>query len=131
MQSTDIKTDGIRYNHITISLRLEDEIDGQDEEDETDQMVEAHRLRPEQHHREDSEHKQGYGLLDHLQLPQGERTAIIDKARPVSRNHKTVFDARHQPTQQDDHWQRQFREPGVGLQFQVPIPGTRHKDIRT
>ena len=93
-------------------------------------MVEAHWLRPEQHHREDGEHKQRYGLLDHLQLPERERAARAGEPRAVGRNHKTVFNARHQPTQQDDHWQRQFREPRVGLQLQVPVPGTRHKDIR-
>ena len=113
----------------SVFLRLEDEIDGQDEEHESYQVVEAHRLRPEQHHREDGEHKQGDGLLDHFQLPQGEGTSRPDKPCPVRRNHKTVFHTRHQPTQQDDHGQRQFREPRVGLQLQVTIPSASHKDI--
>lgn len=94
-------------------------------------MVEGEGLLLKKHQHEDGEDGQREKLLDHLELPEVERTAILDEADAVGRHHKTVFDQSDTPTEEDDQWQRELAEPRGALQFQVTVPSERHEDIRT
>ena len=69
-------------------------------------------------------------LLDHLQLDQAERAAVIPESHPVCRNLETILEKGQKPTEQDNTDQRQMLEPTELLpHLQMPVPGTRHKDI--
>ena len=94
-------------------------------------MVERERLILEEHQHEDGEDGQGEELLDHLQLPEVERTAILDETDAVGRHHETVLDQGDAPAEQDNHRQRELAEPSGALQLQVTVPRERHEDIRT
>ena len=94
-------------------------------------MVDREGLLLEEYQHEDGEDGQREKLLDYLELPEVERTAILDEADAVGRHHKTVFDQSDTPTEEDDQWQRELTEPRGALQLQVTVPCERHKDIRT
>ena len=69
-------------------------------------------------------------LLDHLQLDQVKRPAIVTKPHPVCRDLKAILEKCQQPAEQDDTDQWQMLKPAeLLLHLQMPIPGTRHKDI--
>lgn len=94
-------------------------------------MVEGEGLLLEKHQHEDGEDGQREELLDHLELPEVERTAVVDETDAVGRHHETVFDQGDAPAEKDDHRQRELAEPCGALQFQVTVPRKRHEDIRT
>ncbi len=94
-------------------------------------MVEREWLVLEEHQHEDGEDGQREELLDHLELPEVERTAVLNEADAVGGHHETVLDQRDAPTEENDHRQRELAEPSRALQLQVTVPCKRHEDIRT
>ena len=94
-------------------------------------MVESERLILEEDQHEDGEDGQREELLDHLELPEVERTAVLDEADTVGGHHEAVFDQGDAPAEKNDHRQRELAEPSGALQLQVTVPRERHKDIRT
>ena len=68
--------------------------------------------------------------LDHFQLNQVKRAAVITESHPVCRNLETILEESQKPAKQDNADQRQMLEPTELLfHLQMPVPGTRHKDI--
>jgi len=67
-------------------------------------MVDCEGLLLEEYQHEDGEDGQREKLLDHLELPEVERTAILDEADAVGGHHETVFDQSDSPTEKDDQW---------------------------
>ena len=94
-------------------------------------MVDCEGLLLEKYQHEDGEDGQREELLNHLELPEIERTAILDEANAVGGHHKTVFDQGDAPTEKDYHWQRELAEPCRALQLQMTVPCKRHKHVRT
>ena len=93
-------------------------------------MVPMESLALEEHRGEDGEDDEGDGLLNDLELHQGERTTILMEANAVGRYLATVLEKGKTPTQQDDGKQG----PGGGnlhlLQLQMTVPGEGHEDVR-
>ena len=94
-------------------------------------MVDGEGLILEEDQHEDGEDGQREELLDHLELPEVERTAILDEADAIGGHHKAILDQRDTPTEENHHRKRQLAEPGRALQLQVTVPCERHEDIRT
>ena len=78
-------------------------------------MVESKGLILEEEQHEDGEYSQGEELLNHLELPEVERTAIFNEADAVGRHHEAVLDQGDAPTEKDDHRQRELAEPSRAL----------------
>ena len=94
-------------------------------------MVKREGLLLEEDQHEDGEDGQREELLDHLELPEVERSAVVNEADTVGGHHEAVFDQGDAPAEKDDQRQREFAEPSGTLQFQVTVPRERHEDIRT
>ena len=94
-------------------------------------MVDGEGLVLEEDQHKDGEDGQREELLDHFELPEVERTAILNEAYTIGWHHETVFDQSNTPTEKDDHRQRELTEPSRTLQLQVTIPCKCHEDIRT
>ena len=93
-------------------------------------MVDREGLLLEKYQHEDGEDGQRDEFLDHLKLPQVERTTILDEADAVGGHHETVFNQGDAPTEKDDQRQRELAEPSCALQLQMTVPRERHEDIR-
>ena len=78
-------------------------------------MIEGERLVLEEDQHKNGEDGQREELLNHLELPEVERTAILDESYAIGGHHETVFDQRDTPTEEDDHRQREFAEPSRAL----------------
>ena len=73
---------------------------------------------------------QGDDLLDHLELHQAERAAIVAKPNTVGWHLKAVLKQSQEPAEQDDTKQWQMVEPAKLLaHLQVTIPSTRHENV--
>lgn len=94
-------------------------------------MVDGEGLILEEDQHEDGEDGQREELLDDLELPEVERTAVVNEANTVGRHHETVLDQRDTPAEENHHRERQFAEPGCTLQFQMTVPRECHEHIRT
>ena len=80
--------------------------------------------------REDDEHHERDHFLYHLELHQAEGPAVTDESDAVSRHLEAVLEESDTPRQQNDKNERRGirKEPRL-LQFQMPVPGQRHKHI--
>ena len=94
-------------------------------------MVDGEGLVLEEEQHEDGEDSQRKELLDDLELPEVERTAVLNETDAVGRHHEAVLDQRDAPAEKNDHRQRELAEPSRTLQFQMTVPRERHKYIRT
>ena len=94
-------------------------------------MVECKRLVLEKQQHENGEDGQREELLNHLELPEVERTTVVDEADTVGGHHEAVLNQGDAPAEKDNQRQREFAEPSGALQFQVTVPRERHEDIRT
>ena len=116
---------------LKTKLLLEYEVNCQDQEDETDHVVVGEGLVLEKDKHENGEDGHGEKLLDDLELPEVEGTAVVDEADAVGRHHETVLDQGDAPTEEYHQRQRQLAEPSRALQLQVTVPRERHENIRT
>lgn len=66
-------------------------------------MVDREGLFFEENEHEDGEDGQREELLNHLELPKVERTAVVEETNTVSGYHKTVFNQCNAPTEENDH----------------------------
>lgn len=94
-------------------------------------MIHREGLVFEEDEHEDSEDGQREELLNHLELPEIERSAVVDEANAVGGHHETVFDQRDAPAEKNDQRQRQLAEPRNALQLQMAVPRKRHEHVRT
>lgn len=67
-------------------------------------MIDSEGFVLEKYDRENGEHRERHGFLDHLQLPEVVWTAIFNVANPIGWDHEAVFECRHRPTKDDDEW---------------------------
>lgn len=65
-------------------------------------MVDSEGLLFEEDEHENREDSQRNELLNHLELPKIEGSAVFDETDPVSRHHERVFDQSDAPTEQND-----------------------------
>ena len=94
-------------------------------------MVDREGLVLEEDQHEDREDGQREELLDDLELPEVERTAVVDEADTVGRHHETVFDQRDSPAEENHHRKGELAEPCGVLKTQVAVPRKGHENIRT
>ena len=94
-------------------------------------MVVGEGLVLEDHEHEDSEDRKGDELLDDLELPEIERSAVTDEADRVGGHHEGVLNQRDAPTEKDHQRQRQLAKPSRALQLQMTVPRERHEHVRT
>ena len=113
------------------SLLLEDEVDGEDQADESRQMVPAQRFVSEDQQGEDREDGQRNHLLDHLQLEEREGASVVDEADAVGRHLAAVFEEGDAPAHQNDNEERQRIAGSHLVEFQVAVPGDGHEGVGT
>ena len=94
-------------------------------------MVVGEGLVLEDHEHEDSENRKGDELLDDLELPEVERSAVADEADAVGGHHEGILDQRDAPAEKDHQRQRQLAKPSRALQLQMTVPRERHEHVRT
>ena len=92
-------------------------------------MIPLEFLAIEHEHGDYSEHGQSNSLLNYLELEEGERAACAAVAHTVGRNHKTIFQERQAPGEEDDGYQRPVFDHAGLREFEIAIPGECHKDI--
>ena len=78
---------------------------------------------------DDAKYGQRYSFLYHLELYEGERTAITLKAQPVGRYLTTIFKEGDTPWEGDHTYQGPVGANAVFLKAEMTIPSYRHKDI--
>lgn len=105
----------------------EDEIDGQNQADETRQVVPPQGVRFHEDDGEDREDQQGDDLLDHFELPDREGASQLGAADAVGRDLETVFEQGDPPAEQDDgqHPEALY----FGFESDMPVPSQCHKGI--
>ena len=105
------------------------EEDGKDDEAEGYEVVPADGLAFEDGGHDDGEHHQRDALLYDLELHEGERTAGDLGADAVGRYHKGIFEEGHAPREDNDAYQRPVLDKVHLLEFEIAVPGKRHKDV--
>lgn len=105
----------------------EDEIDGQNQADETRQVVPPQGVRFHEDDGEDREDQQGDDFLDHFELPDREGASQLGAADAVGRDLETVFEQGDPPAEQDDgqHPEALY----FGFESDMPVPSQCHKGI--
>ena len=106
-----------------------DEIDGRDETEGRCRMVPVELLVLEDEVGNHGEDHQRDAFLNHLELDEVERTAIIDKANAVGGNLTAVLEEGNHPGEGNDEVERPVRRDARLLKTQVTIPGESHEDI--
>ena len=76
----------------------------------------------------DTEDGQRDALLNHLQLDEVERAAVLNEPQPVGGYLTAVFEEGNHPRKGDDTYQRPVVRDAILLKFQMPIPSERHED---
>ena len=109
----------------------ENEIDRQDQQAESDEVVVGEGLVLEEEEHEYGEDGERQELLDDLELPEVEGAAVVDEPDAVGRHHETVLNERDAPAEENHQRQRQLAEPGRALQLQMTVPRERHEHVRT
>lgn len=84
----------------------------------------------EQQQSEYGKHQKRNDLLRYFQLNEGEGASILLVTDPVGGNHQTVFHESDQPTDEDQSEQAGLLKKLQMLEFEVPVPGKRHKNVR-
>jgi len=92
-------------------------------------MIPLQSLVFEQYEGENRKYYQCNHLLDHFQLEQRKRSAILLVTHFVGGHHETIFHKRYEPTRQDQPHQSCFLKKFQVLKFQVAIPGKGHKHV--
>lgn len=126
----------INFNEFCNSLKkhgfvkrlfAEDEIDGQNQADETRQVVPPQGVRFHEDDGEDREDQQGDDFLDHFELPDREGASQLGAADAVGRDLETVFEQGDPPAEQDDgqHPEALY----FGFESDMPVPSQCHKGI--
>lgn len=92
-------------------------------------MIDSEGFVLEKYDRENGEHRERHGFLDHFQLPEVVWTAIFNVANPIGWDHEAVFECRHRPTKDDDQRQRELAEPGITLKFEIAVPSKEHEYV--
>lgn len=106
----------------------EDEIDGQNQAEESGEVVPAQGVGFHEDQCEEREYGKRYHLLYHFKFPDGERAAELRGADTVGGDLKAVFEQGDAPAQQDD---RQYAE-AFELRFEcdMSVPCERHEGVR-
>ncbi len=74
-------------------------------------------------------HNQSNDFLYYLKLHQRERATIAFKSNSVGRNLKKIFEECNSPANEDYGHKWQGLEPFHFLEFQMPVPSHRHKNV--
>lgn len=105
----------------------ENEVYGQHQTTESSDVIPLERLvLAEEQHEGGEDDKRDY-LLNHFQLPQRERPAVLDAADTIGRHLKTVFEQGDSPAQQHDGRERQPFE--FRFEDDVSVPRQRHEGV--
>lgn len=108
---------------------LENEIHGQHQEHETYQVIHSERFVLEKQERENNKDRERDHFLDHLQLHQGKRPAVLLEADAVCRHLQQIFEQGDAPADEDDADESKALAPLHLLEFEMPIPRQRHKSV--
>lgn len=105
------------------------EVDGTDDEQESQNVVPMKTLPLKQNVGHDSEHAQADALLDDFELDKRERTSVADKAHPVGRHLTAIFKEGDAPGEDDDTHQGPSLADAGNLEAQMSVPSQCHKHI--
>ena len=92
-------------------------------------MVPMQALSLEEDIGDDGEDDKRYAFLNHLELDQIKRSAIIYETDAVSRNLTAIFEEGDGPTEGDDTDKRPVAAHARLLQLEVSVPSQRHEDV--
>ena len=93
-------------------------------------MIPLERLSLEDEHYNQRKDCQRYHLLDNLELHQVEGASIPLETHPVGRNCQAVLEKSYSPRKENDQDERPSRADFHFAEFQMPIPGKCHENIR-
>lgn len=101
----------------------------ENEKDESDNVIPTQSLVFHYQQYDDGEDGERHSLLNHLQLPNRERSSELGTAAAIGRHHKTILGKCHEPTQTDDGEQSETLD--FALEKDLTVPSERHKDVGT
>lgn len=111
-------------------LFQEGEEDCEDEAGESDEVVPVDGLSLEDEEDDDGEDSEGDDFLDDLELDEVERAAVLGVADAVGRYGQAVLEESYAPREQDDQDERPSGRNLHFTEFEMPVPGERHEDVR-
>ena len=111
-------------------LLEKDEEDGEDDAGESGDVVPLDGLPLEENGDDEGEDRQRNDLLDDLQLHKVERAAVLVETDAVGRDQKAVFEESDAPGKEDDPDERPVAGDLQCIEFEVPVPGKSHQDVR-
>ena len=106
----------------------EDEIDGQNQAEESGEVVPAQGVGFHEDQCKEREYGKRYDLLYHFKFPDGERAAELRGADAVGGDLKAVFEQGDAPAQQDDRQHAEAFE--FRFECDMPVPCERHEGVR-
>ena len=110
---------------------LENEEYGKHQEHEPDRVVQAKRLILEQHDGKDGKNDESDRFLEDFELPQVQRSSVLDVADAIGRDLETILEQGDSPTDQNDGREAESGEPvRFFLEFQMAVPRECHEDVR-
>ena len=112
-----------------VSLFHENEINGGYQTEECREVIPVQALSLEEDVGDDGEYDERHAFLYHLELDQGEGTAVVDESDAVGWHLATVFEEGDSPTEGDDAYQWPVAAYASLLQFEMAIPSQGHKDV--
>lgn len=113
------------FSKSTLRLFSEYEIHRKHQEAEADEVVVGKTLRLEEQHGEQREDNQRDSLLNDLQLPEVERTAVLLEPDAVGGYLEAVFKECNAPTDEDNQGQCQLPR----IETQMTVPSNGHENI--
>ena len=111
------------------NLFHENEINGGYQAEEGCEVIPVQALSLEENVGDDGEYDERHAFLYHLELDQGEGTAIVDESDAVGWHLATVFEEGDSPAEGDDAHQGPVAANACLLQFKMAIPSQSHKDV--
>lgn len=92
-------------------------------------MIPVQSLSLEEDIGDDGEDDKRYAFLNHLELDQIKRSAIIHETDAVGWYLTAIFEEGDGPTEGDDTDKRPVAAHARLLQLEVSVPGQRHEDV--
>lgn len=109
-------------------LFAEDEVDGQNQAEESCEVVPAQRVGAHEHQGEDREHRQRDDLLNDLELPDRIGAAEFGASQAVCRDLEAILEQGDEPAHQDNGQEPETLE--MRLEGDMAVPRKGHEGVR-
>jgi len=114
---------------VLIILFHEYEVHGGYQADEGCEVIPVQALSLEEDVGDDGEDDERHALLYHLQLYQGEGTAVIHKTDAIGWHLTAIFEKGNGPTEGDHPDERPVAAYASLLEFEMSVPSDGHEDV--